>query len=291
MLSQPHDFSDDDLIAALSRHWAVKARSVTYRAVGFGSHHWEVDSRWFATVDESPDFDRLHAALRSATEVLVAVAPIPTGTGDLLARSGRFAVALYPLVAGESFDFGDYRDDAHRHAVLDMVVEVHRTPSTHAFTDDFALPDVPPIGNEGPYSRPAAELLARHASAIERCQAHYLDLVSRVDRTRAVLTHGEPHPGNTMLTPDGWRLIDWDTALVAPPERDLWHLETDEVLAAYEEATGVRPEPKMLNLYRIRWDLKDLSEEAHRFSRPHAGTPDDDEGWEILCDIVGRLKH
>ena len=32
---------------------------------------------------------------------------------------------------------------------------------------------------------------------------------------RMVLTHGEPHPGNTMRTVDGWRLIDWDTALVA----------------------------------------------------------------------------
>jgi len=42
---------------------------------------------------------------------------------------------------------------------------------------------------------------------------------------RAVLTHGEPHPGNTMLTAGGWRLIDWDTVLIAPPERDLWDLD------------------------------------------------------------------
>ena len=39
-----------------------------------------------------------------------------------------------------------------------------------------------------------------------------------------VLTHGEPHPGNTMRTEDGWRLIDWDTARIAPPERDLWSI-------------------------------------------------------------------
>ncbi len=37
-----------------------------------------------------------------------------------------------------------------------------------------------------------------------------------------LLTHGEPHPGNAMLAADGWRLVDWDTALVAPLERDLW---------------------------------------------------------------------
>lgn len=289
MLSPPPDFTDDDLLAALSRHWGLTPTTVAYRAVGFGSHHWEVDSRWFATVDESPDFARLHAALRSAADVPIAIAPVPTRAGDLLARAGRFAVALYPFVAGESFDFGDYRDDEHRQATLDMVVEVHRTPPTHAFTDDLALPDLPPIGDEGPYSRRAADLLARHAPALERRQAHYLDLVTRVDHSRAVLTHGEPHPGNTMLTSAGWRLIDWDTALVAQPERDLWHLATEKTLAAYEEATGVSPRQDMLDLYRIGWDLKDLSEEVRRFSRPHTGTPNDDEGWQILTEVLANL--
>jgi aminoglycoside phosphotransferase (APT) family kinase protein len=289
VLNPPDGFTDDDLRAAISRHWGLTPTTVTYRAVGFGSHHWEVDSRWFATVDESPDFDRLHAALRSATEVPIAVAPLPTHTGDLLARADTFAVALYPFVAGESFDFGDYRDDAHRHATLDMVVDVHRTPPNHAFVDDFALPGLPPIGDEGPYSRPAAQLLARHAPAIDRARTRYEELVAKVDLSRVVLTHGEPHAGNTMLTSDGWRLIDWDTALVAPPERDLWHLATDKILAAYEEATGVTPRQEMVDLYRIGWDLKDLSEEVHRFSRPHTGTPNDDEGWQILNDVLANL--
>src|SRR5262245_3971401 len=134
MLHPPAGFTDEDLTRALAEHWHVKPESVTYQPVGFGSHHWKVDSRWFATVDEDPDFARLSAALRCAADVPVAIAPIPTGVGDPLARVGRFAVALYPFIEGESFDFGDFRDPAHRRATLDMVVAVHRTPLNHAFT-------------------------------------------------------------------------------------------------------------------------------------------------------------
>jgi hypothetical protein len=100
VLSAPPDFTDSDLKVVISRHWPLAPETVAYRAVGFGSHHWEVDSRWFATVDESPDFERLRSALRSATDVPVAIAPIPTRDGDLVVRAGRFAVALYPFVVG-----------------------------------------------------------------------------------------------------------------------------------------------------------------------------------------------
>lgn len=286
MLSPP-DLPEETLLEALAEHWDVPASKAVYQPVGFGSHHWKVDADWFATVDESPDFARLTAALRSAADVPVAIAPTPTRDGEPLARVGRFAVALYPFATGESFDFGDYRDDEHRRATLDMVVTVHRTPPTHAFTEDFAAPELSTIGDAGPYSRPAAELLSRHAPAVDRLRTRYETLAAKADHTRMVLTHGEPHAGNTMLTPDGWRLIDWDTALVAPPERDLWHLDTPD--AAYEETTGVRPDRDMLELYRLRWDLTDLAEVTRDFSRPHTGTPNDDMNWAILQDILSRL--
>lgn len=286
MLHPPDGFTDDDLIEALAQHWKVTASSVAYQAVGFGSHNWRVEPGWFAKVDEDRDFERLAAAFRSAADIPFAIAPVATRAGEPLARVGRFGVTLYPFVEGESFNFGDYRDPAHRQIALDMVVEVHQSPSRHAFTDDFAVPEATITGDEGPYSRPAAQLLAQHAPDLDRLRTRYENLIARVDPARMVLTHGEPHPGNTMLTAEGWRLIDWDTALVAPPERDLWHLATPETLAAYEEATGVPPDPEMLELYRIQWDLTDLVEVARVFSRPHTGSANDDQSWEILRRIL-----
>jgi len=105
-----------------------------------------------------------------------------------------------------------------------------------------------------------------------------------------VLTHGEPHPGNTMLTADGWRLIDWDTALIAPPERDLWTLDLGDGsgLGAYTAVTGVTPVPELLELYRVGWDVRDMACCAAGLMRPHTGNEDDEKSWKVLNELIRR---
>ncbi|BCL14893.1 phosphotransferase [Micromonospora sagamiensis] len=344
MLSAPAGLTEETLTASLRRTWRIDVDTVTYRPVGFGSHHWEVRTvhgdRWFATVDELERrrhrrdeplhraYDRLraalgatvalHAALRGTTADRDApaarrgrgrgfvVAPVPTVDGEPLTRVGdRFGLALYPHVAGESFAWGDFPTAEHRRAVLDMLVAVHMAPADvrrHANVDDLtvahrdALDDAlraGPVPDCGPYARPVADLLAAHAAPIRRLLDRYDALVAgaRAYDDRAVLTHGEPHPGNTMRDADGWLLIDWETVLVSPPERDLWNLDPGDgsVLDAYADATGVRPEPALLELYRIQWDLEDLAVDVDRFRRPHTGSADDDASWEILRGLIRHL--
>jgi hypothetical protein len=315
------------LTSALARHWGVSVSEMSYLPVGFGSHHWEVvdstGARWFVTADDletkrrSADepldtaYERLRAALVTASRLRdggrrFVVAPVHTGEGEPLARpADRFAVALYPLVDGRSFSWGQFATPAHRHAILDLVIAIHSAPRhEHAVADDFWIPHrdelVASLDSDvdvvdcGPYARPAAALMAAHAKPIRRLLARYDALADegRAGLSRAVLTHGEPHPGNSMLTSDGWLLIDWDTALVAPPERDLWSLDPGDgsVLGSYANATGVSLMPSMLELYRIRWDLADLAVIVSGFRKPHRGTPDDNKSWEILRSLVTYIS-
>jgi spectinomycin phosphotransferase/16S rRNA (guanine(1405)-N(7))-methyltransferase len=279
------------------------------------------------TGSESLDagFARLRASLRAALDLQRAgcefvVAPVPAGedgavsatrdgpwpagNGEPVVRTGeRFALAVYPFVDGESFAWGDASPE-WRLGMLGMVAAVHTAPGRarrHALTEEFAVPfrdqlEAACAGDGvagcGPYARPAGALIREHAAAIGGLLRRYDDLVNfaRTGSDRAVLTHGEPHPGNTMLTAGGWRLIDWDTVLVAPPERDLWSLDPGDgsVLDAYTAATGVRPVPELLELYRLGWDVKDIAYDVARFRRPHAESADDVKTWEGLSSLVRR---
>jgi spectinomycin phosphotransferase/16S rRNA (guanine(1405)-N(7))-methyltransferase len=361
VLTPPDGLSEGMLVSALQRGWRVTPAALEYRAVGFGSHHWEVvdttGTRWFVTVDDlvvrrrSPDepltrpLARLRASLAAAADLrncgrqfTFVVAPVPALDGEPLTTAGeRFPVALYPLVEGQSFDWGEFSSPAHRRGVLDLLVTIHTAPaaaSRRALPDDFAVPlraeleaaldgraadpahsgadadtadaagtsdgagtgEAGGIGGTagyGPYTQPSARLLAQHAAPVRQLLARYDELVAgRTRPDRAVLTHGEPHPGNTMLGPDGWLLIDWDTVLLAPPERDLWSLDPGDgsILAAYAEATGVVPVPSMLELYRIRWDLADIALIVDGFRRPHSGSADDEESWRLLGSLLAGIR-
>lgn len=331
MLAPPDGLTEEALVALLARGWGIEVAGLEYRAVGFGSHHWEVveagGARWFVTVDE-PALRRLdtretsaHARARLAAAVGAArallnagarfdfvVAPVPSLDGQLLLEvGGRFCAAVYPLLEGESFPWGEYREPDQREAVLRMLIAVHGAPDRSAFgapEDDYRVPMrealelalAEGIGviEHGPYSVPLAELLTAHEPALRIALRKYDELVAKVTSgpvPHQVLTHGEPHAGNTMLTLDGWKLIDWDTAALAPPERDLWDLDPGDgsVLNAYDEATGHRPRPELIELYTLRWDLTDLALYAADFRRAHREDANSAKSWETTQDVVRGL--
>lgn len=322
MLSAPEDLTEQTLSAALTREWGIVVATLEYAPVGFGSHHWvatdQAGTGWFVTVDDlrtrlladGEPVDAAYRRLRSALDAArglrehgatFALAPLSTAGDEPVARlDDRYTAALFPRVDGESFEFGRYRDEQHRDAVLEMVVAVHTAPAAvrdraiaeagvpHRDALEAALDGTGPAGS-GPYAQRAAQLFEAHADAVRGLLDRHDALAAGVDPLRSVLTHGEPHAGNTMRTADGWRLLDWDTARVAPPERDLWHLG-DGVLAAYEKATGVAPRPDLLELYRLRWQIADLAMEADRFGRPHAGTEDDATAFAVVEQLLSSTR-
>jgi aminoglycoside phosphotransferase (APT) family kinase protein len=320
VFTPPDDLSEPDLRAALEAGWSLRAESLAYLPVGFGSHHWELTdtagARWFVTVDDlrtrrwsageplAASYRRQRAALAAALALRAAgrdfvVAPRPARDGEPLTALGEaFTVAVYPLVAGESLDWDDYTPESRR-TVLDLLVAVHTTP-VEALRDDYAIQFRENIGavpdDTGRYAKSAADLLAASKDGLRRALAQYDDLVAAAisGKHGLVLTHGEPHPGNVLRTDGGLLLIDWDTALLAPPERDLWDLDPGDgtLHAAYASATGTAVRPALLELYRLRWDLTEIALCLTRFREPHGDTEDDRETWtnleEAMTNVVVR---
>ncbi len=298
--------------------WGLQASTIEYLPVGFGSYHWRLvtdKGLWFVTADdlrartwhrgEAPNegpLHRLRAALSTARGLADAglscvVAPTETRSGDVVhVAAGYFAIALYPYVEGTTPDMDVYMSHADRIEVLDLIMQVHRFGARLADTalvDDFAvqrrddltdaLGDDTPTWDTGPYGEPAHRLLDRHSDAIEHALGRYDELVdaARQRPERLVLTHGEPHPRNTLRSAHGLKLIDWDTALRAPPERDMWMLTDGDasIVDAYAASTGTPLLDDTLSLYRLRWDLTEVAIYIGLFRRPHTSTADTSIAW------------
>jgi spectinomycin phosphotransferase/16S rRNA (guanine(1405)-N(7))-methyltransferase len=174
--------------------------------------------------------------------------------------------------------------------VLETVQRLHEEtlPATHTpDVDDFAvsqrdvLAEVLDGGgalpDSGPYAQRAGTLLAENAAMLRRILVRYDKLadIGRDHRDAFTLTHGEPHPGNTMRTVTGYVLIDWDTALLAPRERDLWHFGLGDA--------------DLVALYRMRWPLTDVALATARFRGAHEESANDRTTWNALIGSLADL--
>lgn len=291
----PVGLSDRDLVAGLTLFGI--SGPVRYAPVGFGDYHWTVADRWFTSVADLTTKSHCGpdplAGLRGAMDTAAAlrlefvVPPLRTDEGDtVVLLNDRYALSVFPLLKGKSGSFDDRFSDEERDEVLTLLAELHSheppagTPVAPVASDGRdaleRLLDEPGEWTGGPFSADAREVFVASTRKIRALLAEFDRLAAQLP-SRRVVTHGEPHPGNLIRTPGGYRLVDWDTVGLAPPERDLALLHGD--LTKYAELTGHEPVAAGLALYRLRWQLNDIGEFAVWLKGPHERTPDTEVAW------------
>ncbi|GAA3968505.1 hypothetical protein GCM10023085_58600 [Actinomadura viridis] len=319
------DGLDEERLPEILRAFGIDAEETDYARVGFGDYHWTVTGadgrRWFATVSDLENKEHCGsgaraalAGLRRAMETAAVlrerdgldfvVAPVRSENGEtVLPLDGRYALSVFPYVAGTPGAFGQEQTAEERAQVLGLLAELHgRTPPG-------ATPEIPldPPGRGrleqelaggagewrgGPYSEPARELLGGNTAALRARLRDFDRLAGQVRRSGAapVVTHGEPHPGNLLRVDGGYLLVDWDTVGLAYPERDLAGVCADTAaFAPYTEATGRTPDPAALTLYHLRWDLAEVAEYIGWFQAPHTRTADTETAWRGFTETVEAL--
>ncbi len=319
MRALPEEFEVGSLISSLADGWDFDVEAVDYAAVGAGSYHWVVrdleGTRGFVTVDDldvkpwlgdtrESAFDGLKRAFDTAvllrdSGLEFVVAPILAGGDETVRRIGpRHAIALFPFVDGQAGEFGHY-DAAERAAICTMLAELHRaTPLAASVTRtvdlglpgrgdlESALQELNVTWSGGPFSEPAREALARHASDVAELLSLFDRLAADVAQGSSswVVTHGEPHAGNVMRTRDGHVLIDWDTVALAPAERDLWMLVDDSPGQAsiYTDATAREPDRAAVDFFRLTWALADTAAFTQQLRSPHRRSEDTVRAFEAL---------
>jgi spectinomycin phosphotransferase len=321
MKTAPEDLEQDDIIRSLEEGWGLEVERAAYVAEGFGSYHWAVvdvhGARHFATADDLEQKQWLgstpesaFAGLKIAFDTALAlrirgglrfvVAPRSSLGGESVRRLGsRYSVSLFPYVLGRSGHFDQPAESDERSEVVGMLAQLHEaTPIALPVARrldlalsgrqrlESCLQELGTVWQGGPFSEPARSLVAAHAGTVMRLLGAFDRLVAQVEASdkKVVITHGEPHSGNLVRTDDGLVLVDWDTVGVALPERDLWMLVSDggDELAQYTDATGTEPDPTSLALYRLRWDLDDISIFLHQFRQAHRRDEDTELAWFVL---------
>ncbi len=322
---QPGNIDQCELARVLREQWGLASAELRYAPVGFGDHHWELTDtaggRWFVTVAELSGGWRGtgpaagYADLRASMETVIAlrqaglefaVAPVPTGLGQALAPLGAgHAITVFPHLDGAFGDWGDEMPERDRLAVIDILATLHNATPLARRTARTRSPDLAgrpaleaalgelsqPWGG-GPYSEPARQLLARHRHQLGRALARFDELVRETARSGpAVLTHGEPHPGNIMRSAGQLRLIDWDTVGLALPERDLWIVAGAGTREAdrYAGLTGHPVSAAARHMYRMRWSLDDLTLCLGDFRGPHTQTEDTGLAWTAFTEVIEAI--
>lgn len=297
-----------------------------------GRHFVTVDDLRHGDLAPAAAARQLARALGTAMELATAglsfvLAPLPRRDGAgphgaVLARLDDFAVSVFPYVEGRAGSFGLQGDPETRQRVLALLGRLHSTSiststSTSTSTTATATAGGPPTDRleiparavlltavadlyrpwtSGPRAESARIALAGVIPQLDAALAEYDLLRDAVTRRGApsVITHGEPHPGNVLRTPDDdLLLIDWDTVALGPAERDLWMLGelTSDDLDVYRNAGGVATvDREALALFRRRWSLTEICHYTERFRAPHTDTADTRTAWAGFAAEIARLR-
>ncbi|GAA1479072.1 hypothetical protein GCM10009623_35180 [Nocardioides aestuarii] len=275
MRERPTHASDEEVLSLVRRAWLPDADEVEHLPVGFGGWHWRVtvagEPRLFATLDvlgvhhTADTLEATYAAAAALADDLDLVVP------SLPGRDGRFTTPLGDGLLSATRWVDGHRPDGS--ATAELLERLHAAPPPPALTpwrplvasdlpEELAARTLTPWTG-GPHGEDARDLLVAHLDGVATWVADYLRLAGATDPSTWVTTHGEPHIRNQLQTGRGVVLVDWESARLAPAERDLRWLDPP---------VG---DPDLLRMFALEWRLDELTQYADRFEQPHPGNESD----------------
>lgn len=237
------------------------------------------------------------------------ITPVATTTGQLWTMLGSCAVILYPFVEGNNgFDsplsdrqwveLGAAMGGVHRTIPpsslsglipgetysprwRDRVRAMQARAARTAFTDPIAIQ--------------LAEFLRSFQETINFLveRAEHLSIELRAQSPAYVLCHADLHAGNVLIGRDGsFHIVDWDTVLLAPRERDLmfigggiggvWNGDR-EVELFYRGYGATVTEPTALTYYRYERIVEDIAVYCDEILQSTAGN-------SVRADSLNSLR-
>jgi spectinomycin phosphotransferase len=293
LLEKP-DLDESKILGCLRREYGLDVTEITFLPLGA-----DRNTAVYRAVDgeTTPYFVKLRRGAFHEPEVLIPrllhdqgvtpiIAPLPTPTGQLWASLADFTVAVFPFVEGRDgyeIDLGDDhwvelgRALRGMHAavlpaaVTDRLLRESFSPHWRGMVRDFRA-QAGVSRYDDAVADALAVLLRQRSREIDDLlgQAHRLAELLRLRSGEYVLCHGDIHAGNVLIETNGaLHVVDWDTLILAPKERDLMFVGGGQFgslrTPAQEEALfyqGYGPtsvDPAALAYYRCERIVQDIA--------------------------------
>ena len=216
--------------------------------------------------------------------------PQPTLQGACSASSGPLLFALYTFIQGETLadaypmsptlirQIGQALAALHK---VTLPAALQQQPPQDTLTKPFdagLLADLASLegisSRDAPYLQRLHELVWPRRDQIRAFQAHSQDYARQAQQTAVslVVCHGDAWGGNIILAPSGQlTLLDWESAVMAPPERDafIYMSSIDHDFSAFDAGYRlIHTEPMLwhaswLAYYGYRRQLRNLAQWLH----------------------------
>ncbi|MDQ3701162.1 MAG: aminoglycoside phosphotransferase family protein [Chloroflexota bacterium] len=291
MLEKP-DLPDEALAAALRTEYALRVVEIAFLPLGADWNTAVYRVVADAGGDERGYFLKLRSGAFDDTGVVVprllheqgvgqVIPPIQAVSGRLWTRVDRFALVLYPFVEGDN-GYTRALSEPQWRRLGEALRRIHATRlpepiaariprDTFAPTWRTALRRYQERSERERFADPVAVELA---TLLRAERERIRELIRRTDELAATLNaatplvtlcHGDWHPGNALLGADGsLHVVDWDTLVFAPRERDLSLIGATwggvrEAELFYRGYGPIEPDRAALAYYRYHRIVEDIA--------------------------------
>ena len=287
----------EELIRTILREqWHLEAVGVHFIPVGDSAYSYQVKARpssnyYLKVVDQRMAAGRktaAHMGFSLPLQHLVAnlhlaevkaPLPLPTITGALHTTHGPFLFALYTFIPGETLAdaypmptslvrrIGRALAALHTVQLPEELQQQSPQDRLTASFDADLLTDLAALeaisSHDAPYLQRLREVVWPRREHIRAFLAHSQEYARKAQQRAvpAVVCHGDPWGGNMILAPSGQlTLLDWESAVMAPPERDAFiHMGSLE-----PEFTAFDAGYRMIRKEPIKWHGDWLAYYAYR---------------------------
>jgi len=315
MLEKP-DLHDEQLIACLQDNYSLRIVEVDFLPLGndMNTAVYRVvadDARPYFLKLRSGDFDEITVAiprLLSDKGIAQIIPPIATSTGRVWTRMGAFAVMLAPFIAGRN-GFEIDISDRQRVEIGAALKRIHTTALPPALRQRIPREEYAPYwrdlvrgfqarAEDTAFAEPVA---AQLTALLQSKRAIIDDLILRAEQLAArlqtrslefVLCHADIHGGNLLIDTNGTLyIVDWDTLILAPKERDLMFVGAgiDEIWPSvrehalfYQGYGETEVDPIALAYYRYERIVEDIAAYCQQLLLTDQGGEDREEGLRQL---------